>query len=133
MGKLLLSNTLLYFLPVIDFFTIHMPVDCNKSKLQHKPCTEQQEEVIRIGELMSLCEKMEFLSLKHGDSETALDLSQMLFRIQLRRVETVKVKQTSLDNWFSSTVTLSHMIYTYLHLHKSNDALEIGLSQCYAL
>jgi len=72
MGKLLLSNTLLYFPSVIDFFTIHMPVGCNKSGLKHKPCTEQQEEDIEIGKLMSSCEKVECLSLKHGDSKTSL-------------------------------------------------------------
>ena len=104
MGKLLLSNMSLYFPPVIDFFTIHMPVDHNKSKLKHKPHTKQQEEDIGIGKLMSLCEKVEHLSHKHGDSETSLDLSQSLrlFRIQLRRVEAAKAKQMLLDNWFSS-------------------------------
>ncbi|EDR06312.1 uncharacterized protein LACBIDRAFT_328997 [Laccaria bicolor S238N-H82] len=65
---------------------------------------DEQEEDIGIGELRSLCEKVERLSLKYGDSETCLDLSRSLrqFRIQLRRVETAKARQTSLNEWFSS-------------------------------
>ena len=61
-------------------------------------------EYIGIGKLRGLCEKVERLSLKYGDSETCLDLSQSLrqFRIQLRRVETAKARQTSLNEWFSS-------------------------------
>jgi hypothetical protein len=44
-------------------------------------------------------------SAEYGDSKTSLDLSQSLrqFRIELRRVGTVKAKQTLLDKWFSST------------------------------
>ena len=66
---------------------------------------DEQEEVIGIGELMCFREKVEQLSLKYGDSKTSLDLSQSLrqFRIQLRREETVKMKQTLLDEWFSSS------------------------------
>ena len=65
---------------------------------------DEQEEDIGIGELRGLCEKVERLSLKYGDSETCLDLSRSLrqFRIQLRRVETAKARQTSLNEWFSS-------------------------------
>ena len=36
---------------------------------------DEQQEDIGIGELRSLCEKVECLSLKYGDSETCLDLS----------------------------------------------------------
>ena len=39
---------------------------------------DEQEEDIGIGELMCLCEKVEWLSLKYGDSKTSLDLSQSL-------------------------------------------------------
>ena len=65
---------------------------------------DEQEEDIGISELRGLCEKVECLSLKYGDSETCLDLSRSLrqFRIQLRRVETAKARQTSLNEWFSS-------------------------------
>ena len=65
---------------------------------------DEQEEDIGIGELMCFCEKVEWLSLKYGDSETSLDLSRSLrqFQIQLRREETAKMKQTLLDEWFSS-------------------------------
>jgi hypothetical protein len=65
---------------------------------------DKQEEDIGIGKLMHLCEKVECLSLKYGDSETSLDLSQSLrqFKIQLRKVETATVKQTLLDKWFGS-------------------------------
>ena len=65
---------------------------------------DEQEEDIGIGELRGLCEKVERLSLKYGDSETCLDLSRSLrqFRIQLRRVETAKARQTLLNEWFSS-------------------------------
>ena len=75
---------------------------CNQFSLIN--AKDEQEEDIGIGELRSLCEKVECLSLKYGDSETCLDLSQSLrqFRIQLRRVETAKVRQTSLNEWFSS-------------------------------
>jgi len=51
------------------------------------------------------------LSLKYGDSETALDPSQSLrqFRIELRRVETAKVTQTSSrrSSWTSSLAVVS--------------------------
>jgi hypothetical protein len=65
---------------------------------------DEQEEDVGIGKLMHLCEKVERLSLKYGDYETSLDLSRSLrqFRIQLRKVETAKAKQTSLDKWFGS-------------------------------
>ena len=36
---------------------------------------DEQEEDIGIGKLRSLCEKVEHLSLKYGDSKTCLDLS----------------------------------------------------------
>ena len=36
---------------------------------------DEQEEDIGTGKLRSLCEKVECLSLKYGDSETCLDLS----------------------------------------------------------
>ena len=64
---------------------LHMPVDRNTS------------------ELRSLCEKVEHLFLKYGDSETCLDLSQSLrqFLIQLRRVETAKARQTLLNEWLA--------------------------------
>jgi len=53
---------------------------------------DEEDEDIGIGKLMCLCEKVEHLSQ---------GLRQ--FRIHLRKVETVKSKQTLLDRWFSST------------------------------
>jgi hypothetical protein len=41
---------------------------------------EDKQEDIGIGQLMCLCENMGCLSLKYGDSETSLDLSQSLRR-----------------------------------------------------
>ena len=65
---------------------------------------DEQEEDIGIGKLRSLCEEVECLSLKYRDSKTCLNLSRSLrqFRIQLRKVETAKARQTSLNEWFSS-------------------------------
>ena len=75
---------------------LHMPVDRNTSEQKWKPQVndemalkrgeieeiesdeeeeDEQEEDIGIGEFRSLCEKVECLSLKYGDSETCLDLS----------------------------------------------------------
>ena len=87
------SNALLHF---PSHRLLHMPVDCNTSKQTQKPQVnhemalkrdeieeiesddkeeDEQEEDIEIGEFRSLCEKVECLCFKYGDSKTCLDLS----------------------------------------------------------
>ena len=68
---------------------------------EDKPGDEPEEQV-GIGEMMRLCEQVKLFSLRYGDPEVSLDLSQRLrrFRIHLRKKEMENVKQTTLERWF---------------------------------
>ena len=103
---------------------------------------DEQEEDIGIGELRSLCEKVECLSLKYGGSETCLYLFQSLrqFWIQLRRVGGRRrwtcgsaAESHTRVTWYVTVNVTVTFCYTYLHWHKSNNASEIGPSRRYAL
>jgi len=58
-----------------------------------------------ITDIISMCESMEHLCLRHGEPETSLELSRALqqFIIHLRRTEMAQLKQKMLHDFFGRT------------------------------
>ncbi|KIJ48339.1 hypothetical protein M422DRAFT_247666 [Sphaerobolus stellatus SS14] len=66
---------------------------------------EEEEEnngVESIMDVISMCESMECLCLRHGKPETSLELSRALqqFRIHLRQTEMAQLRQKTLYDFF---------------------------------
>ena len=63
---------------------------------------EDSEPEMELSEVIHLCEQMERISIKYGAIDTLLDLSRGIrkLRIELRQMESARLKQTTLEQWF---------------------------------
>ncbi|KIJ40018.1 hypothetical protein M422DRAFT_257083 [Sphaerobolus stellatus SS14] len=66
---------------------------------------EEDNEAESIMDVISMCESMERLCLRHGKPETSLELSRALrqFRIHLRKTEMAQLRQKTLYDFFGKT------------------------------
>ena len=60
------------------------------------------EPEMELSQVIQLCEKMERMSIKYGTLETSLGVSRSVrkLRIELRRMESARLKQATLGRWF---------------------------------
>ena len=70
--------------------------------LEEEAADEDSEPEMELSEVIHLCEQMERISIKYGAIDTSLDLSRGIrkLRIELRRMESARLKQTTLEWWF---------------------------------
>jgi len=83
-----------------------MAVECGEIIEVDSEESEDEEEEDKgsetIQDVMTMCEAMERLCLQYGEPDMSLDLAKELqhFRDHLRRMETLKLKQKSLHDFF---------------------------------
>ena len=70
--------------------------------LEEEAADEDSEPEMELSEVIHLCEQMERIFIKYGAIDTSLDLSRGIrkLRIELRRMESARLKQTTLEWWF---------------------------------
>ena len=60
------------------------------------------EPEMELSQVIQLCKKMDHMSIKYGTLETSLGVSRSVRKliIELRQMESVRLKQATLGRWF---------------------------------